>query len=257
MKKTMIAGAAAIALAAPAYAGLEGELSLTYNSQFNYRGANGILSDAAGLLLNGADTDNTFDTALDLSYGLNDQVSLVAGANINTLTDTSVDHNRYRAGVRYTAECYTLELGYQYQELSNVLLSGLDTDEIYLNIGTKCPLTDANINLSIVHDIDLLDGTYAELSWNKAWDLCEKAKVDVTVGVSYSFDYWDNIIGTGSDWNHAYITVGLPFQATENLTVTPFVTYSEGFDALDASALVPGLEEDSEFIFGVRAAVKF
>ncbi|MBT8037912.1 MAG: hypothetical protein KJO21_10240 [Verrucomicrobiae bacterium] len=243
-------------LAAPAYAGLEGELSLTYNSQFNYRGANGILADGASLLLGGADTDNTFDAALDLSYGLNDQFSLVAGASINTLSDTSVDHNRYRAGVRYTAECYTLEVGYQYQELSNVLLSGLDTDEIYLNIGTECPLTGGNVNLYIAHDLDLLDGTYAELSWNKAWDLCDKTKVDVTVGVAYSFDYWDNIIATGSDWNHAYITVALPYQATDNLVVTPFVTYSEGFDALDATAVAP-LKEDGEFVFGVSASVKF
>ncbi len=32
--------------------------------------------------------------------------------------------------------------------------------------------------------IALAAPAYAGLSWNRAWDLCEKAKLDVTVGVS-------------------------------------------------------------------------
>lgn len=258
----MIAGAAAIALAAPAYAELEGDLSLTYNSQYNFRGVNGILSDAAGLF--GADTDNVYDAELNLAYGLNDNWSLVAGVNINTLSDTSVDHNRYRAGVRYANDCYSVELGYQYHNLANVLSSvsgfDLDTSEIYLNVGTKCPLTGGDVNLFVAHDVDQLDGTYVELSLKKGFELSEKVGLDVTVGVAYSFDYWDNIGGTGalntgSDWNHAYLTLGLPVSATDNLTLTPFVTYSQGFGALDPAGTT--LEEDDEFVFGLEASVKF
>lgn len=245
IKTTMITGAIAIALAAPAYAELEGELSLSYDSQYSYRGMNDLLSQALG----GA-TDDAITTDLNVSYGLSDQWSLVAGAAVTTISDgAGFDHDRYRGGVRYTTECYTLELGYQHHNLA-VFGNSTNTGEVYLNAGTKCPLTGGNLNLFVAHDIDVLDGTYVELSLNKAWDLCENTKLDVTVGVAYSFDYWDN----GSDFNHAYITVGLPIAATDNLTVTPYVSYSQGFDALD---LAGAGEEDDEFIFGVKASVKF
>ena len=248
MKTTMITGAIAIALAAPAYAELEGELSLSYDSQYSYRGMNDLLSQR----YDGA-TDDAITTELNVSYGLSDQWSLVAGAAVATISDgEDFDPARYHGGLRYTAECYTLELGYQQQDLP---IGGFPaTSEIYLNLGTKCPLTGGNLNLFVAHDIDLLEGTYVELSLNKGWDLSETVKLDVTVGVSYSFDYWDNIIATGSDFNHAYITVGLPIAATDNLTVTPYVSYSQGFDALD---LAGAGEEDDEFIFGVKASVKF
>ena len=245
----MITGAIAIALAAPAYAELEGELSLSYDSQYSYRGMNDLLSQALG----GA-TDDAITTELNVSYGLSDQWSLVAGAAVATISDgAGFDQDRYHGGLRYTAECYTLELGYQQQDLPFGGFPGpigVTTSEIYLNLGTKCPLTGGNLNLFVAHDTDELDGTYVELSLNKAWDLCENTKLDVTVGVAYSFDYWD----TGSDFNHAYITVGLPIAATDNLTVTPYVSCSQGFDALDPAGAG---EEDDEFIFGVKASVKF
>jgi len=256
MKKTIIAAATMAALAAPAYAEIEGDLSLTYNSQFNYRGVNGILSDAAGSFGAGDITDDTFETELNAAWKLNDQWSLVAGVSIHTLTDASVDHDRIRGGVRYTAECFTLELGYQHQDL-RTLLGNIDTGEIYLNVGTQLDAIGADINLHIAHDIDQLEGTYVELSGHKAWEISERSSIGVTVGVSYSFDYWDNVIGTGNDWNHAYITLSLDYKATDHLTVTPFVTFSQGFDALDASALAPGIEEEDEVTFGLRASVSF
>ncbi|MEJ6778808.1 MAG: hypothetical protein QNK86_04960, partial [Akkermansiaceae bacterium] len=137
MKTTMITGAIAIALAAPAYAELEGELSLSYDSQYSYRGMNDLLSQASG----GA-TDDAITTELNVSYGLSDQWSLVAGAAVNAIISDDaegVEVARYHGGLRYTAECYTLELGYQQQDLP---FGGFTaTSEIYLNLGTKCPLT--------------------------------------------------------------------------------------------------------------------
>jgi hypothetical protein len=250
IKTTMITGAIAIALAAPAYAELEGELSLSYQNEYSYRGQQKILSQGAA----GANTDDAITTELNLSYSINDQWSLVAGASIATIDYAGADHNRYRAGIRYTADCYTLELGYQdHNDFSANGVTG-DTGEIYLNIGTECPLTGGNLNLFVAHDTDLLEGTYVELSLNKGWDLSETVKLDVTVGVSASFDYWDNVYGTGDDWNSAYITVGFPIKATDNLTLTPYVSYSEGFGALDPSGV---RDEGDDVSFGVKASVKF
>lgn len=257
MKKTMIAAATLAALAAPAYAELEGDLSLTYHSQYNYRGVNGILESGALGPGGGSATEDTFETEVNVAWKLNDQWSLVAGGNIHTLTDSGLDHDRYRAGVRYSSACYTIELGYQSQNLRTGF-GNVDSDEVYLNVGAKCPLTGADLNLFVAHDLDVLDGTYVELSGHKAWEVCDKTSFGLTVGVSYSFDYWDNVIGTGNDWNHAYITLSLDYKATDNLTVTPFVTFSQGFDALDATSTVgPGVEEDDEITYGVKATVKF
>ncbi|MBT8045171.1 MAG: hypothetical protein KJO79_09495 [Verrucomicrobiae bacterium] len=249
MKKTILAGAAAAALAAPAYAELEGDISLSYDNQYSYRGMNDLLSQVLG-----GSSDDAITAELNAAYSFNDQWSLVAGATVTTISDgAGFDHDRYRGGIRYTAECFNVELGYQYQNAS-IRGNSMDTGEIYLNLGTQCPLTGGDINLFVAHDVDLLDGTYVELSLNKAWEVAESAKLDVTIGVAYSFDYWQNLIGTGQDFNHAYLTVGLPIAATDNLTVTPYVSYSQGFDALDPAGPA---EEDDEFTFGLKAAVSF
>ena len=253
MKKTMIAGAVAIALSAPAYAELEGDLSVTYQNQFGYRGVSDIADEAADPL--GLSTDDSFDVELNLVWKLSDQWAVVAGGNVNSVSeDNLVDHNRYRAGVRYTAECYTLELGYQHQDLRSII-GNLDSQEVYARLSTECPLSGGTLSLLVAHDTDVLDGTYAELSLNKAWDLCDSTKLDVTAGVSYSFDYWDNVIGTGNDWNHAYVTIALVYQAAENLTISPYVTFSEGFDALDPSGIP--VEESGDVVYGVKASVSF
>jgi len=247
----MIAGAVAIALAAPAYAEIEGELSLTYNEQFNYRGANGIISQAARAA--GLSTDNTYNVGLDVAYALNDQFSLVVGGNVHTASDTGFDHNRVRGGVRYTTECYTLEVGYQSQDVRTPI-GNVDSSEIYLNLGVDCSIIGGRLNLFVAHDTDVLDGTYAELSLTKGFEISETVGVDVTVGASYSFDYWDNVLATGTKWNHAYLTIGVPIQAAENMTVTPFVTISHGYGALDPAG---PLHEDGEVTFGIKASVSF
>ena len=251
MKTTMIAGAFAIALAAPAYAEIEGELSLTYNEQFNYRGANGIISQAARAA--GLSSDNTYNVGLDVAYALNDQFSLVVGGNVHTASDSGFDHNRVRGGVRYTTECYTLELGYQSQDVRTPI-GNIDSSEIYLNLGIECSVIGAQLNLFVAHDTDVLDGTYAELSLKKGFEINESVGIDVTLGVSYSFDYWDNVLGTGTKWNNIYLTIGAPIKAAENLTVTPFVTFSQGYGALDPAG---ALNEGDEITFGVSASVSF
>ncbi len=285
MKKNIIAGAAAFSLAAPIIAGtsialsspataeIEGDLSVDYASQYSYRGMNDIISEGLGLIP-GADAEHVYNTELNLNYALNDKWTLFAGMNIRSLTDTSVDHNSYRIGARYTTDAYTIEFGHQRHELAQILtpvagLGTLDTTEIFLSISTECPLTGGTVKLFAAHDIDELDGTYVELSLSKGWELNESTNLNVTAGVSYSFNYWDNflsvgpvqLLNTGNDWNHAYLTVSLDYQLAENVTLTPYVSYSRGFGALDPSntgvAIINTLEESDELIYGLKASIKF
>lgn len=256
MKKIIIAATTIAGLSAPAYAELEGDLSLTYSSQFNYRGVNDILQDATRNLGVGNVTDDTFEAALNLSWKLDDNWSLVGGVNINSISDASVDHDRFRFGVRYTTECYYVEVGYQRQELEFLpIANGFDTGEIYLKAGTE--VLGVDVSLHVAHDVDLLEGTYVELSGRKDWAVSEQASIGLTVGVSYSFDYWENIIGTGSSLNHAYATLSFDYKATDNLTLSPFVTFSQGFNALEASGFGVSIEEDDELTFGLSASVSF
>lgn len=250
MKKLILAGATAVALSAPAYAELEGDLSLTYHSEYQYRG----LTDS---IFGGEDT---FSAGLNATYGLNGNFSLVGSANVNTLANNGRDHNNYSLGIRWQGECCSLEFGYRYQDLQFGGVGGaaneLNTDELYLQLGTKCPLTGADVNLLWVRDVDTLDGDYVELSLTKSFDLCENYSVYVTVGAAAAFDYWT----TADGMNHGFVNVSLPVQVTDNLVLTPFVSYTTGFSALENEvAKVVGIpvDEDDNITFGVKATVKF
>lgn len=254
MKQTIIAAATLTALSVPAFAELEGELSLTYNNQYSYRGVSGLLEDAANAVGLPDVTENTFDAAINLSWKLDDNWSITAGGNIHTISDSSIDHNRYRAGVRYTAECYHVELGYQSQDFRTIL-GNVETGEIYLNIGSDSLIRGIDLNLHVAHDVDVLEGTYVELSGHKSWEVADRTSLGLTVGVSYSFDYFENLVGSGNAWNNAYATLSLAYQATETLTITPYVTFSAGFDALEVQGF--NVEEEEEVVFGVEASVSF
>lgn len=278
MKNTILTGAAAIALAAPAFAGapvtytapepapsnlgLSGDLSLGYQSQYDFRGISTVASDAAGLL-DGADTDNVVLAEINGAYAFTENFSLVAGALVRSLGDTSIDHNTYRFGAVWTQEdCFTFEVGYQYHDLRTVLGSG-DLDEIYANFGVVCPWTGANVNLFYAHSLDsleldgfdtgVLDGDYLELSATKTFELNEWAGAEVYAGISYGFDYWS----TSDDFSSWYIGLGLPLKATDYLTVTPYVTYTDGLSATEDVFGFDGLTEGDEFLFGVKASVNF
>lgn len=278
MKNTIITGVAAIALAAPAFAGapvvapvpapapsnlgLSGNISLAYQSQYDFRGISGVAADAADFL-GDADTDNVVIAEINAAYAFTENFSLVAGARVNTLSDTSIDHDTYRFGAVWNqADCFSVEFGYQYQDFRTVL-GNANTDELYLNLGTVCPWTGADVNLFWAHglsgiesdlgDSDLLDGDYIELNAHKSFELNEWAAADITLGVSYSIDYWS----AGSDWNHWYATLGFPLKATDYLTVTPYVTYTDGLSATSDVAGIDGLDEGDEFFWGVKASVNF
>lgn len=283
MKTTIITGVAAIALAAPAFAGapvvapvpapapsnlgLSGNISLAYQSQYDFRGISGVAADAAdfaaGYYGGSADTDNIVIAEINADYAFTENFSLVAGATVRSLSDTSIDHDTYRFGAVWNqADCFSVELGYQYHDFRTII-GNANTDELYLNFGVICPWTGADVNLFWAHglsgvdsdlgDSDLLDGDYIELNAHKSFELTEWASADITLGVSYSIDYWSD----GSDWNHWYATLGFPLKATDYLTVTPYVTYTDGLSATSDVAGFDTLDEGDEFFWGVEASVNF
>ena len=283
MKTTIITGVAAIALAAPAFAGapvvapvpapapsnlgLSGDISLAYQNQYDFRGISGVPAQALSNIGNvgpfgGFDTDNVVIAEINADYAFTENFSLAAGARVNTLSDTSIDHDTYRvAAIWNQADCFSVEFGYQYHDLRTVV-GNANTDELYLNFGVICPWTGADINLFWAHSLgglsgfgtstDYLDGDYIELNGHKSFELTEWAAADITLGVSYSIDYWSQ----GSDFNNWYATLAFPLKATDYLTVTPYVTYTDGLGATE-DVFGSGLDEGDEFLWGVKASVNF
>ena len=289
MKNTIITGAAAIALAVPAFAGapvtyvapapapsnlgLSGNIGLAYQSQYDFRGATDVFQQLSGNeFANANEFDNVVAASINADYAFTENFSIVAGAVVRTLPDGGTDHNTYRAGLVWKqADCYSIEFGYQYQDLRGSFdgLGDGDFDELYLNLGTVCPWTGADINLFWAHSLnaaweapsgsgayDLLDGDYIELSAHKSFELTDWAAADITLGVSYAMDYWSD----ESDFNNWYATLAFPLKATEYLTVTPYVTYTDGLGAMENTFNTSGansLDEGDDFFWGVKASVNF
>lgn len=236
--------------AAPSNLGLSGDISLAYQSQYEFRGVSGIADDYFDDRYD-SDSD-VFIADVNAAYAFTENFSLVASARIDTLLgDHLDDHERVSAGIRWTAECYSIEVGYQHHDFNNFF--GASSDEIYAALGTVCPWTGADITLFYAHDLDESEGDYFELSLKKGYELNEWASVTLGAGISYSIDYWDDNYSDSSDFNHWYIGLAVPLKATEYLTVTPYVTYTDGLNALDFDFV----DEGDEVIWGVKASVNF
>jgi len=281
MKTTIITGVAAIALVAPSFAGapvvytaptpapapsnlgLSGDIGLAYQNQYAFRGVSGVAAAAVGSFGN-FDTDNIVTADINADYAFTENFSIVAGAVVRSLGDTSIDHNTYRVGAVWNqADCFSIEFGYQYQDFRTIAGSG-NNDELYLNLGAVCPWTGADFNLFWAHALsglggfngigssDLLKGDYIELNGHKSFELTEWAAADITLGISYGVDYWSK----GSDFNNWYATLAFPMKATDYLTVTPYVTYMDGLGATE-NVFGSIYSEGDEFLWGVKASVDF
>lgn len=271
MKNTILTGATALALAAPAFAGasapyvapeapsslgLSGDISLSYQNQYEFRGVSGLFDDMADEYYD--DSTDVFIADVNAAYAFTENFSLVAAGRIDTLLgDGMDDHERASFGARWATDCYSIEVGYQYHDF-NGFQGNVATDEIYANFGFVCPWTGADLSLFWAHDLDETDGDYVELSAVKGFELNEWASIELGAGISYSFDYWGDDYSDSSDFNHWFIGLALPLKATDNLTVTPYVTYTDGLSALDFDFGDGDVEkEEDEVLWGVKATVSF
>lgn len=264
MKNTIITGAVAIALAAPAFAGapapyvapeaaptlgISGDMSLGYQSHFEFRGFTIDPTD---------ETTAAIIADINVAYAFNDNWSAVSGYRLDSFTQGG-DFEQSYLGAVYSNDCWSAELGYRYVDMI-----GISTDELYLDLGVVCPWTGAKVNLLWAHDIDESDGDFFQLSAVKSFELNSWAAIDLGAGISYSRKYWgrgDDYAQSGniSDWNHWFIGAALPLKATETLTVTPYVYYNDGLGALEfeGNNSVSSYSAGDEFIWGVKASVKF
>lgn len=273
MKNTIITGAFAIALAAPTFAGEEvvasktviepaaptcnlgftGEISLGWQSDYMFRGLTG-----ATIRHGGDGAEDSMIAELNTQYAFNDNWAAVAGATVRSGMEThnSVGHDSFRIGGLWHNDMFSAELGYQYHNVNYAD----NQDELYLNLGTVCPWTGANVNLFYAYSLDrdtenVLAGDYLELSASKLFAINDCFGIELSGGIAYSFDYWSSNL---DNWNHYYITVGAPYKVGETLTVTPYVTFTDGLSQMYPISVGAGqVDQEDQWVFGVKAAVTF
>jgi len=275
MNHTIITSAVAIALTASfasagnSYVvveepqlGLSGDISVAYQSQYEFRGLTGIPNDYADLF------DNDSDVIIgdvNAAYGFTEAWSMVAGFRMDSgRSELLGDQENTYVGAIWSNDCYSVGLGYRYLSFNNFadVSAGKNySSEIDLSVGAVCPWTGAKLNLLWAHGLQSY-GDYVAFSGVKTWEINDWASIDLSAGISYSWDAWDkdNYVksGNSSNWNSWNIGLAAPLKANEYLTVTPYVYYTDGMSALDFGTYGNfDASEDGEFIWGVKASVNF
>ena len=103
-----------------------------------------------------------------------------------------------------------------------------------------------------------IEAEYFELGLNKSWTLCDSTSLDVAAAVGYGLnDYYSSALsGDDADgFTHILVTISLPIQVCETVTVTPYVAANFSGDARTNGN--SGSIGDDEVFGGVSIAVSF
>jgi uncharacterized protein (TIGR02001 family) len=160
-----------------------------------------------------------------------------------------IEHDWYVDYYRQLTERIGVSVGAIYY----VFPSAGETTELYWGLNFDVPAGPA---ITVYHDVDAIDGTYASLSVGHSVDPPENLPFGIDLGASlgwgsggYNRGYWGT---TGGELNDLTLTAGFPF-GVAGISVTPSVTYVAlvGGDIRDAGA------DDSLFIAGIGFAKGF
>lgn len=219
-------------------------LDLTYNSLYIWRGIN--------------TTDGpVFQPSLELSYG-----GLTASfwGNLET-TDVTGNRNDF------TEVDYTLDYSWSWKKLNLSVgviyyqfpeAQTLSTTEVYVGVGLDVLLSPT---ITVYQDLHRADGTYASLSightFEDVWKPSRNVAVSVEAGASigyassrYNRYYYGS---AGAAFTDALLSLGLPIQIGEHLTITPAINYS----ALLAPGIQNAMSDDNNFWGGVSVTYSF
>ena len=224
-------------LAAPVYAELEAELYTGYHSIYEFRGVDF--------------GDDLYDAGLDLSYAVSDSLSLSGG--LWYADNDAGDELDIYVGLTKTLGAVDVSVGYTYYAFPGD--SDFNTQEVYLGVSHElaCGL---GLSLTYFEDIDEIDGGYLELGAEKSFDLSECVALDLAAGAAWSFDYNADVDGGALDgFNHWYVSLALPWEFREGVTLTPYIKYVDAASDLDND--FDAVDSDDLFYGGVSLSVAF
>lgn len=192
---------------------------------------------ASSYVFRGVNQGNNWGEArAEAAIPLTDSTSFSVGGKFGAAD--GYDEAQAFASLQQSLGMFTAALGYRWY--------GLDADErqeIGAMLGTS--LLGIDWNLGFFHDTGV-SGQYLELTGQHKWQLLDSLALRTSAGISYSNEYW----GDNSGLNNAVFRLDLPITLRDWCTLTPWVSASIPFDAIDNLA-------DDEIFGGVNLQVSF
>ena len=248
-----------------AAAELEGEINVGFTNMYEFR----FVDQGSHLVNAGA------DVAYDFGGGWAIKGGAWYGSVNNDRRIGNFNELDLYAGVSKEFGPVNFELGYIVYTFLDV--SGFDTGEIYASVNGELG-AGFGAGLTAYWDIQRLNGVYVqpEITWS--CDFSECLTLNMAAGVAYANGMgsangssaavgqlsrpslvgsgFANTGGTVDGYQGYYVSAALPWQAMENLTITPFIKYTDG-----ASDLLTNLTDitsgQAYFIAGCSLSVAF
>jgi len=247
--------------------GLEGEINVGYTNMYEFR----FVDVGQDLVSAGA----------DVAYDFGNGWAINAGAWYGSTSDTkpfgrgagSFNELDLYAGLSKSFGEVDFEVGYIfYHFLDKVAVPGgfssLDTQEIYASASMQFG-GGFGANMTAFYDIQRYNGLYVNTEATYSVELSHCLTLDLAAGVAWAdghglqasrgsalasgLTYFG---GTVDGYQGYYLSAAMPWAATENLTVTPFMKYTNGdSDLLTNTTDVTGGQD--YFIAGLSLAVSF
>jgi uncharacterized protein (TIGR02001 family) len=254
--KTVGALAAASALVA-GYAsagdleGFSGEVHVGYHTNYDFR-----FVDLGSDLV---------EAGVDVSYALNQDWSLKAGAWYGSVNDSQTIAGNFNELDLYAAAATSLgpvdlELGYIFYTYPDTPGSS-DTQEVYLSAFTDV-VWGITAGATYFYDFDSNNGWYLQPEIRKSFELNECLKLNLSAGVgiadglNYQVDANPLSVGSHDGFQGWFFKAELPWEFRDGVTLAPYVKYTDADSDLagDINSLEGGQEH---IIAGVKLAVGF
>ena len=103
------------------------------------------------------------------------------------------------------------------------------------------------------------NGWYHQLGFSKSFGLTDSISLVLGTGIGYSDNYFSNLTGNDSGWNHYYVTASLPIQLNCRTTLTPYIGFVGAPNGFVVDGVNPtGLDPQSDILHGgVSLSVSF
>lgn len=234
-----------LAVAAPmfasqAFAEIEGSLTAGYSTEYEFRGAT-LGSDLAEANL-----------ALSTEYN-----GITIGGNVwyastnDEKTAFVDDEADYTLSLSKAFGAVNVSLGYIYY--SYPAASDDNTQELYLTASTEL-FAGITGTVTGYYDFDLFDGWFFYADLGKSFKLNDSVSLNLNAGIG-GYDSYD---GVGNGINHYYVKAALAWTPKENLTVTPYVKFTDADSDFPSDFTTPGDDFGGENVVGgVTLSVSF
>ena len=227
---------------APARDFFEGEIHVGYNNMYEHRfvdlgddmveaGVDVAFDLGGGWSINaGAWYASTNDDKYDYDEG----PSYVFGDDVltpyqETWRDSFNELDLY-AGVGAEYGMFNFEVGYIYYFFPDN--RDVNTSEIYASVGVDLPW-EMGLTATGYYDIEEYSGLYVDLKVTKSFELTECLGLDLAAGIGYADGHGlqqdgpFNWRSTRDGYQGWYISAALPWEIVENVTLTPYIKYTD------------------------------